>query len=132
MCQHHAVLMTTALSFSLKPGGMLSLALFFLSHDCSGRTALVGVDKNPPALIPGLGRFHVSWSNYTHVLQLLSLSSRAQEPELLSPSAKSPCSTTRKATTIGSLHTATESSPHSLQLEKACVWQRRSKAAKSK
>lgn len=73
----------------------------------------------------------MSWSNYTHVLQLLSLSSRAQEPQLLSPSAQHPCSTTRKATTMGSLHTTTKSSPHSLQLEKACVQQRRPKAAKS-
>ena len=43
------------------------------------------VDKNPPAnvgdtgLIPGLGRFHMPWSNQAHVPQLLSLSAAATE-----------------------------------------------------
>ena len=49
--------------------------------------------KNPPAnagdmgLIPGLGRSHMLQSNWTHAPQLLSLRSRAHEPQLLSPRA---------------------------------------------
>ena len=47
------------------------------------------VVKNPPANAgdmgssPGLGRSHMPWSNQTHVPQLLSLRSRAREPQLL-------------------------------------------------
>ena len=46
------------------------------------------VVKNLPAnaddmgLIPDLQRFHVSWSSWASVPQLLSLCSRAQEPQL--------------------------------------------------
>ena len=49
------------------------------------------VVKNLPAnaedmgLIPDLQRFHVSWSSWAPVPQLLSLCSRAQEPQLLKP-----------------------------------------------
>ena len=49
------------------------------------------VVKNLPAnaedmgLIPDLQRFHVSWSSWASVPQLLSLCSRAQEPQLLKP-----------------------------------------------
>ena len=51
------------------------------------------VVKNPPANAgdtgssPGPGRFHMPWSNKAHVPQLLSLRSRAREPQLLSPHA---------------------------------------------
>ena len=51
------------------------------------------VVKNPPAntgdmgLIPGPGRSHMLWSNEARVPQLLSLCSRAHEPQLLSPHA---------------------------------------------
>ena len=51
------------------------------------------VVKNPPAnvgdmgSIPGLGRSHVTRSNKAHAPQLLSLRSRAREPQLLSPHA---------------------------------------------
>ena len=51
------------------------------------------VVKNPPAnagdtgLSPGPGISHMPWSNEAHVLQLLSLRSRAHEPQLLSPHA---------------------------------------------
>ena len=47
--------------------------------------------KNLPAhvrdkgLILGPGRFHMAWSNYACVPQLLSLCSSAQEQQLLSP-----------------------------------------------
>ena len=49
--------------------------------------------KNPPAnvgdtgLSPGPGRSHMPRSNYARVPQLLSLCSRAREPQLLSPHA---------------------------------------------
>ena len=51
------------------------------------------VVKNPPAnagdtgSIPGPGRSHVRWSSQARAPQLLSLCSRAQEPQLLSPHA---------------------------------------------
>ena len=44
----------------------------------------------------------------------------------------SPCSATREATAMRSLHTATKSSPRSPQLEKACGQQWRPNAAKNK
>ena len=69
--------------------------------------------------------------------QLLSLRSRAHKPQLLSPRATTTEARTpraralqREATTMRSPRTATKSSPHSLQLEKACAQQRRSNAAK--
>ena len=46
--------------------------------------------KNPPAKAgvmgsnPGPGRSHMPWSNWAHVPQLMSLCSRAREPQLLS------------------------------------------------
>ena len=49
------------------------------------------VVKNPPANAgdrgssPGQGRSHMPWSNKAHEPQLLSLHSRAREPQLLSP-----------------------------------------------
>ena len=51
------------------------------------------VVKNLPAnagdmdLIPGRGRFHMLQSNQVHVPQLMSLCSRAQERQRLSPCA---------------------------------------------
>ena len=56
------------------------------------------VVKNPPANAgdmgssPGPGRSHMPWSNYAHAPQLLSVHSRAREPQLLSP-----CATTTEA-----------------------------------
>ena len=53
------------------------------------------VDKNPPANAgdthssPVLGRSHMSRSNKARATQLLSLRSRAHEPQLLSPHATS-------------------------------------------
>ena len=49
------------------------------------------VVKNPPAnagdtgSIPGPGRSHMPWSKEARVPQLLSLRSRAHEPQLLKP-----------------------------------------------
>ena len=102
------------------------------------------VVKNPPANAgdtgssPGPGRSHMPWSNEAHAPQLLSLCSRAREPQLLSPSAttteicapKSPCSATREATAMRSPRTTTKSSPCSPQLEKAHAQQQRPNAAK--
>ena len=53
--------------------------------------------KNPPAnavntrSISGLGRSHMLQSNRVHSPQLLSLRSRAQEPQLLEPSRSRAC-----------------------------------------
>ena len=52
--------------------------------------------KNPPANVgdmgssPGPERYHMPWSNYAHVPQLLSLCSRALEPQLLKPARLEP------------------------------------------
>ena len=51
------------------------------------------VVKNPPAKVgdmgssPGPGRSHMPWSNEARAPQLLSLCSRAREPQLLRPRA---------------------------------------------
>ena len=52
-------------------------------------------DAGDMGLIPGPGRSHMPWGNYSHV------------PQLLSPS-----STTREAITMRSTGTATRESPH--------------------
>ena len=51
--------------------------------------------------------------------QLLSLSSRTWELQLLKPGLWSLCSTTREATAMKSLRTSMKSSPFLLQLEKS-------------
>ena len=72
------------------------------------------VVENPPAnggdmgSSPGPGRSHMPRSNYARVPQLLSLCSRALEPQLLSPRAQSLCSTTREATAMRNPRTATK------------------------
>ena len=54
------------------------------------------VVKNPPAnagdtgSIPGLGRSHMLQSNWARAPQLLSLRSRAREPQLLKPTCLEP------------------------------------------
>ena len=73
-------------------------------------------------------------------LQLLSLCSRAREPQLLSPCAttteahvpRAHATQQRQATTMRSLRTAMKSSPCSLQLEKARAQQRSPNTAKNK
>ena len=72
--------------------------------------------------------------------QLLSLCSRALEPQLLSPRAtttearvpRAPAPQQREAAAMRSPHIPTKSSPRSLQLEKARVQQQRPNAAKNK
>ena len=62
------------------------------------------VVKNPPAKAgdtgsrPGLGRSHVPRSNEARVPQLLSLRSRAREPQLLKPARLEPVLHIREAT----------------------------------
>ena len=103
------------------------------------------VVKNPPSKAgdtgssPGPGRSHMLQSNWAREPQLLSLHSRACEPQLLSPRAA-----TTEARVPGarapqqekplqrSPHTARKSSPRLLQLEKACVQQQRPSVAKNK
>ena len=96
------------------------------------------VVKNLPAKAgdtgssPGPGISHMPRSNWAREPQLLSLRSRAYEPQLLSPRAQSPCSATREATAMRSPRTTTDSSPRSPQLEKDCTQQRRPNADKNK
>ena len=69
--------------------------------------------------IPDPGRSRMLWSKRAHRLQLLSLRSRAQEPQLLSQRAtateavrpQSPCSETRDAIRERNLSTALEVAP---------------------
>ena len=82
------------------------------------------VVKNSPAStgdsasIPDLERSYMSWSNYAHAPQLLSLCSRARELQLLSPHTTAPgartpeslCST-RETTTLRSPCTTTREQP---------------------
>ena len=67
------------------------------------------------------------WSNQTCAPQLLSLRSRAREPQLLNPRAAS-----TEAHVPRSPRTATKSRPRSPQLEKARAQQRRPNTAKKK
>jgi len=62
-------------------------------------------------LIPGSGRSHMSWSNWAQAPQLLSLSSRALNPQLLSPACPRTQAPTREATTMRNPCTATRESP---------------------
>ena len=67
------------------------------------------------------GDSHIPWSNYAHARQLLSLYSRAQEPQLLTPHAAA--TETRVATACAPQRDARasqlEGSPHLPQLEKS-------------
>ena len=81
--------------------------------------------KNPPACagdmgsIPGLGRSHMSGSNYGRVPQLLSLWSRAQEPQLLKPVHPRIFALQQRSPCMRNPSTAVKSSPYPPQLEKA-------------
>ena len=57
------------------------------------------VNAGDMGLIPGQGRFHMLLSNQAHV------------PQLLSPHAYSPCSTTGEATTMRNPRTTTREEP---------------------
>ena len=90
-----------------------------------GRFSDGPVVKNPPAnagdkgSISGLGRFHMSWDNWTHVSQPLSTYSRVWEPQLLKPTRPRACALQQENHHMRSLHTATKSNPCMLQLVKA-------------
>ena len=98
------------------------------------------VVENPPANAgytgssPGPGRSHRPQSNKARAPQILSLCSRAREPQLLSPHAATTEARTPRAHAPdkGSPRTATKSSPCSPQLEKARAQQWRPNAAKNK
>ena len=105
------------------------------------------VDKNPPASagdmgsMPGLGRFHMLWSNWAHAPQLLlSLCSRACKAQLPSPRtaatescAPRACALTQQKPLQWEGHAQQlESSLYSQQLEKAQAKQQRPKAAINK
>ena len=62
---------------------------------------------------PGLGRSHMTRSNW------------AREPQLLSLRVWTLCSTTREAAMVRGPRTAMKSGPHLLQLEKALAQKRR-------
>ena len=86
--------------------------------------------------IPGPGIFHMLWSNYARVPQLLSPCSRALEPQLLSlcaatTEARRPRTCAMQQEKPQEAHTLQESSPHSRQLERACTQQGRPSATKT-
>ena len=68
-----------------------------------------------------------SHNYWAHVPQLLS--PHASTTEACMPKAHAP---QRETTAMRSPFTAMKNSPHSLQLEKACTWQRKPNAAKNK
>ena len=76
-------------------------------------------------LIPGLGRFHMPQATKAHAPQILSLCSRAHEPQLLKPTHLEPVLSKGEACRL-----PTKSSPHSLQLEKTCTQQARPRETK--
>ena len=93
----------TTMSYHLKPVRM-AINKKTTNRDFPGSTVV----KNTPAnegdmgLVPCQGRSHVLQSNKACVLQLLSLCSRAREPELLSP-----CTATTEPCTLEGPHAAT-------------------------
>ena len=96
------------------------------------------VVKNPSANAgdtgssPGLGRSHMPRSNEACAPQLLSLRSRACEPQLLKPMRLEPMLCNKRSHHNKSPLTTTKSSPCSPQLEKACAQQQRPNTAKNK
>ena len=82
--------------------------------------------------IPGLGRSHMLRSNEAHAPQLLSLRSRAHEPQLLKPSCLEPVLHNNRSHHYEKPVHHNKSSPCSPQLEKARAQQWRHNAAKNK
>ena len=77
---------------------------------------------------PGPGSSHMLWSNKAHARQLLSLRSRAREPQLLKPTCLEPVLCNERSR-------RNEKPVHcneKLQLEKAHMQQQRPNAAKNK
>ena len=67
-----------------EPGGLPSLGLHRVGHDWSDLAA-AAANAMYLGSIPGPGRFHMSQGSWTPAPQLLSLRSRAHEPQLLNP-----------------------------------------------
>ena len=81
---------------------------------------------------PGPGRSHMLRSNEAHAPQLLSLHSRAHEPQLWKPACLEPMLRNKKSHRNEKPAHGNEDSPRSPQLEKARAQQRRTNAAKNK
>ena len=77
---------------------------------------------------PGLGRPHTPWNNKAHARQLLSLCSRAREPQLLKPMCLEPVLCNERS----HRKEKPEHRNEELQLEKAHMQQRRPSEAKNK
>ena len=70
--------------------------------------------------LPDPGRSPMLWSNEAHVSQLLSLSSRAQEPQLLKPAHPRACALQQEKPLQQEAHVPQqESSPCSLHPDKS-------------
>ena len=74
----------------------------------------------------------VCYSYWAWALEATNHNYWAHTPQLLKPRHLTPCSATREATAMRSPCTTTKSSPHSPQLEKACMQQRRPNTARNK
>ena len=81
---------------------------------------ILPADAGDTGSSPGLGRYHMPWSNW------------AREPQLLSLRVWSLCSTTREAATVRGPRTALKSGARLPQLEKALAQKRRPNTAKNK
>ena len=96
------------------------------------------VVKNPPANAgdtgssPGPGWSHMTRSNWAHAPQLLSLRSRAREPQLLKPACLEPVFRKEKPLQWEARAPQQRVAPWSPQPEKAHAQQRRPNAAKNK
>ena len=68
------------------------------------------VDENSGDMssVPGSGIFHMPWSNYTHMPQLLGLRAATTEAGI----AFGLCSATRETTAMRSQHATTREGPH--------------------
>ena len=94
--------------------------------------------KSPPAgagdtgLSPGPGGSHVPRSGWARAPQLLSLRSRAYEPQLLKPTCLEPVLRSKGSHRNEKPAHCREEWPHSLQLGRAHMQRRRPNAAKNK
>ena len=96
------------------------------------------VVKNPLAkagdmgLSPGLGRSHMPRSHKARAPQLLSLRSRAHEPQIVKPAGLEPMLCNKRSHDNEKPAHHNEEQPPLPQLEKACMQQQRPNADKNK
>jgi len=96
------------------------------------------VDRNPPAnagdtgLIPCPRRFHMLWSSWVCVLQLLSPRARACKPQLLKLVCLKSVLHHKRSYHSEKSAPLSDNRPHSLKLEKACVHQWRLSTTKNR